>query len=234
VKHVLNHETAGPSFISKLVVLVNGPELHSTQGGGYGMTKSARSLVTLTVVLVCLIGGLLAIELRAPALFRWYLAEFRGHRGATIIRRPVSPSLVRRTDNVAIQNIAPFATVSVSSVEESDAELAPGVADGVADSRDWVAEGGTAPTWIKLNWDVPATILQVDLYPLPNPADRVLSGTLTFDDGTVIPVQLLPSGGRPRRITFPAKTVRWVMFQMDRAQGVDAGLEEIMVFGSPN
>jgi hypothetical protein len=78
------------------------------------------------------------------------------------------------------------------------------------------------------------TILRVDLYPLSDPADSILSGTLAFDDGTTIPVESLSAGGTPRRITFPAKTVRSVIFRIDRAQGPSAGLEEIMAFGTLN
>jgi hypothetical protein len=195
------------------------------------MAKSVRSFVTLTVVALCLIAGFLAIEFRTT-VFRWYLAEFRGHRAATIIRRPGSSALAVRTGNAGIQNIAPFATVSVSSVEESGGELAQGVADGIADSRDWVTEGETAGAWIRLDWNTPATILRVDLYDLPNPTDNVLSGTLTFDDGSMIPVESLPPEGAPRRITFPPKTVRSVIFRIDQAQGVNAGLAEIMVYGT--
>jgi hypothetical protein len=198
--------------------------------GGTVMTKSMRSLLTLTGAALCLIGVLLTIGLWANG-FKWYRAEFRGHRGATIIRRPNSFALARRTQDPGVHNIAPFATVSVSSVEESGSEIAQGVADGVADSRDWVTEGETAGAWIRLNWPVPATILRVDLYLLPNPAGGVLSGTLTFDDGSAIPVESQP-GGAPIRIRFPAKTVRSVIFRIDRAQGRNAGLSEIMVFGT--
>ncbi len=197
------------------------------------MTKSARSLVTLTGVALCVIAGFLAIEFRAT-VFRWYLAEFRAHRGAIIIRRPGSSPLTRRTDSAGIRNIAPFATVSVSSVEESNSALAQGVADGVADSRDWVTEGETAGAWIRLDWNAPATIMRVDLYHLTNPANRILSGTLTFDDGSMIPVESLPPGGEARQVTFPAKTVRSVIFRIDQAQGLNAGLAEIMVFGTLN
>jgi hypothetical protein len=197
------------------------------------MTKSARSLVTFTVVAVCLIAGFLAIALRASAL-RWYHAAFQGHRTAAVIRRPVLSALAGRTNKSGIRNIAPFATVSVSSVEESDIELAQGVADGVADSRDWVTEGETAGAWIKLNWDSLATIQRVDLYHLPNPADSAPSGTLIFDDGSVIPVESLPPERNPLRITFPAKTARSVTFRIDRAQGLNTGLVEIMVFGTLN
>jgi hypothetical protein len=197
------------------------------------MTKSVRSLVTLTLVAVCIIAGFLAIEFRTT-VFKWYLAEFRGHGAPTIIRRPGAFVRAASTENAGIRNIAPFATVSVSSVEESDGTLAQGVADGVADSKDWVTEGETAGAWIRLDWNAPATIFGVDLYDLPNPVDNVLSGTLTFDDGSVLPVESLPPGGAPRRIAFPARTVRSVVFRIDRAQGSNAGLAEIMVFGTLN
>jgi len=192
------------------------------------MTKSVRSLVTLTVVALCIIAGFLAIEFRATVL------KFRGHGAATIIRRPASFARAASTQNAGIRNIAPFATVSVSSVEESDSTLAQGVADGVADSKDWVTEGETAGAWIRLDWSAPATIFGVDLYDLPNPTDNVLSGTLTFDDGSVLPVESLPPTGAPRRIAFPAKSVRSVVFRIDHAQGLNAGLAEIMVFGTLN
>jgi hypothetical protein len=197
------------------------------------MTKSVRSLVTLTLVAVCIIAGFLAIEFRTT-VFKWYLAEFRGHGAPTIIRRPSAFVRAASTENAGIRNIAPFATVSVSSVEESDSGLAQGVADGVADSKDWVTEGETAGAWIRLDWNAPATIMRVDLYHLTNPANKVLKGTLTFDDGSMIPVDTLPPGGPPRRITFPAKTVRSVIFRIDQAQGLNAGLAEIMVFGTLN
>jgi hypothetical protein len=197
------------------------------------MTKSARGTVLFTVVALCFVAGFLAIELRATS-FRWYLAEFRGLRGATVIRRPGSFVLARTTANVGIQNIAPFATVTVSSVEGSGSEFARGVADGVADLRVWVTDRQTAGAWIRLDWNTPATIYGVDLYDLPNLGDNVLSGTLTFDDGSTIRVESLPPGGSPRRIAFPAKTVRSVIFQIDQAQGLNAGLAEIMVLGTLN
>jgi hypothetical protein len=192
------------------------------------MTKSVRSSVTLTVVALCLIAGFLAIEFRATVF------KFRGHAAATIIRRPASLVRAGKKETAGVGNIAPFATVSVSSVQESGDALAPGVADGIADSRGWVTEGETAGAWIRLDWGAPATVLGVDLYDLPNLTENVLSGTLTFDDGSTIPVESLPPGGAPRRIRFQAKTVRSVVFRIDRAQGPNAGLAEIMVFGTMN
>jgi hypothetical protein len=57
---------------------------------------------------------------------------------------------------------------------------------------------------------------------------------LTFDDGSTIRVDSLPPGGAPQRIRFPAKTVHSVVFRIDQAQGINAGLAEIMVLGTLN
>ena len=195
------------------------------------MTKSMRRLVTLIVMVVCLTAGLLAIELRGVAS-KWQQAASEGHRGAAIIRRSVPSALEHGAGKAGIQNIAPLATVSVSSVEESDSEFAQGVADGVADSKEWVTAGETAGAWIKLAWDSPAAIRRVDLYHLPNPLSEALSGTLMFDDGSAIPVESVAPEGTPVRIAFPEKIVRSVEFRIDRAQGANTGLVEIMVFGA--
>jgi hypothetical protein len=106
------------------------------------------------------------------------------------------------------------------------------VADGVIDRNDWVALGETSGAWIKLDWNRPATIHEIDLYDLPDPDDNVLSGMLTFDDGSTLAVEALPSTGAPRRVTFPAKVVSSVIFRIDQAHGPVAGLAEIIVIGT--
>ena len=131
-----------------------------------------------------------------------------------------------------MRNIAPFATVTVSSIDESDERLGGGVADGVVDTKGWVAREEMAGAWIKLSWDRPALVTEIALYDRPNRVDNVLSGTLTFDDGTSIAVPALPTAGSPWRITISPKVVHWLMFRIDRAEGRSTGLEEIMVMGT--
>ena len=75
-------------------------------------------------------------------------------------------------------------------------------------------------------------ITEIDLYDRPDPASNVLSGTLSFDDGSVMMVRALPAGGAPEKIRFAPKTVRSVTFRIDHAQGPSAGLDEIMVMGT--
>jgi hypothetical protein len=61
----------------------------------------------------------------------------------------------------------------------------------------------------------------------------VLAGTLSFSDGTSIAVGALPPDGKLLPVTFAPKTVTWVRFTINQAQGTAAGLSEIQVLGVP-
>ena len=191
------------------------------------MTKSVRSYVVFTAVAVAVISGLIAIQLR-KSVFQ----PVRGRGGVTVIRHPGAATQPGRTGQAMPTNIAPMATVTVSSTTLSSGQSGEGVADGVIDRNDWVAQGETSGAWIKLSWDRPATIHEIDLYDLPDPDDNVLSGMLTFDDGSTLAVEALPPTGAPRRVTFPAKVVSSVIFRIDQAHGPVAGLAEIIVIGT--
>jgi hypothetical protein len=153
---------------------------------------------------------------------------------ATVIRRPSVVTGAKQSipprPQAAPRNIAPLATVTVSSVADSGGQPA-GVADGVVDSSEWVARGELQGAWIKLTWDRPAVVEQIDLYDRPSPLENVLGGTLIFDDGAMIPVPKLPPDGTPWHVKIPPKHVTWIMFRIDAAQGRTTGLAEIMVFG---
>ena len=190
------------------------------------MSKGVRVLiVVLLLVSACL------FALVAARLVSWVSIWHRDQ--ATVIRRPGVIPAAALTPAYAAQNIAPLATVTVSSTAGAG-EIDGGVADGVPDSREWVSAGGLTGAWIKLSWEAPATVTEIALYDRPGRFDNVLSGTLSFDDGSLIPVPALPRTGAPWRISFPPKTINWVMFRIDRAEGKNAGLEEMMVFGSLN
>jgi len=187
------------------------------------MTTGVRVLVA--VIVAALVSAAILVGIRfAPA----------ARHVATIIRRPsaVTPAIqsTSRSPQTGLRNIAPFATVTVSSAEDSGGQSA-GVADGVVDASQWVARGELQGAWIKLTWDRPAVVEQVDLYDRPSPVDYILGGTLIFDDGAMIPVPKLPPEGTPWHVRIPPKHVNWVMFRIDAAQGRTTGLAEIMVFG---
>jgi len=189
------------------------------------MSNSVRNYGWLVAVALLGIAGVLALRF-APSVLRL-------GRAGVIIRRPNTVPLTKVGDR-NLRNIAPLATVTVSSEDTTRGQTGEGVADGQPDASEWSTAGEGAGAWITLTWDHPATVTEIDLYDRPDPVDNVLSGTLTFDDGSVIVVRALPAGGTPERVTFPPKTIRSVTFRIDQAQGRNAGLGEIMVIGTLN
>jgi LmbE family N-acetylglucosaminyl deacetylase len=95
--------------------------------------------------------------------------------------------------------------------------------------REWVTNNQLAGAWIQLSWSSPITVNEVLLSDRPDPAQNVLAGTLTFSDGSNIPVGALPIYGTPYPITFAAKTITWVKFTITQAQGTATGLAEFQV-----
>jgi|SRR5450432_1175939 hypothetical protein len=187
------------------------------------MTSGVRIYVVVTVAALVSVAMVVGIRL-APTV----------GRAATVIRRPsaVAPAKqpIARGPHAGLRNIAPFATVTVSSAADSGGQSA-GVADGVVDANEWVARGELQGAWIKLTWDRPAVVEQIDLYDRPSAIEKILGGTLIFDDGAMIPVPKLSPDGTPWHTRIPPKHVTWIMFRIDAAQGRTTGLAEIMVFG---
>jgi len=197
------------------------------------MWKQLRVYLVIGASLLFCVVLFIAMRLASSARM-FHQAERSRNQQVTVIRRPNFRMPESQDTNKTVYNVAPLATVTVSSAEESDERLGGGVADGVVDTKEWVAREEITGAWIKLSWDRPATVTELALYDRPNRFDNVLSGRLSFDDGSVISVPALPPGGTPWRITFPPKVVHWLMFQIDRAEGKNTGLEEIMVFGTLN
>ena len=187
------------------------------------MSNSVRYYAWVAIVLVC-IAGVLALRFAPSAL--------RMGRGV-VVRRPGRLSPTPAGDRQQ-RNIAPLATVTVSSEDAGRGQTGEGVADGRPDASEWSSAGEGAGAWITLAWDRPAVVTEIDLYDRPSPIDNVLSGTLSFDDGTVIVVRALPADGTPERVVFAPKTIHTVTFRIDQAQGRNAGLGEIMVVGTLN
>jgi hypothetical protein len=197
------------------------------------MWKELRVYVVVAALALFCAAAFIAIKLVSSARLLHESERSRNER-ATVLRHPNLRTAKSEETGKAVHNIAPFATVTVSSVEASNDTLGGGVADGVVDTKEWVTREEMGGAWIKLSWDVPAVVTELALYDRPNRLDNVLSGTLSFDDGSLITVPALPPGGTPWRITFPPKVVHWLMFRIDRAEGKNTGLEEIIVFGTLN
>jgi LmbE family N-acetylglucosaminyl deacetylase len=140
---------------------------------------------------------------------------------------------------VSSSNLARGATVTVSSETPSTGQLGVKAIDGVADgypgdyTKEWATQGQLAGAWIELDWSTPVLVSQVVLCDRPNLVDNVTSGTLSFSDGTTIPVGALPNDGTPLPVSFSAKTITSLKFTADTAVGSNIGLSEIQVFSSP-
>src|SRR5262249_30846526 len=133
-------------------------------------------------------------------------------------------------------NLAPLATVTVSTENIGTQQQGINAVDQriagypLADAE-WATLGQLQGAWIRLTWPNPVQISQIVLYDRGNLTDNVLSGTLSFSDGSTLPVGALPPNGNPSLTSFAAKTVSWVQFTVDSAQGQNIGLSEFEAFG---
>lgn len=134
-------------------------------------------------------------------------------------------------------NVAPLATVSVSSVYSgySGPPMVDGVVDGYPGdiSKEWASNGEKVGAWATLTWSGAKTINKISLYDRPNNYDQVTSGTLTFSDGSSVNVGVLPDTDKSAAtVTFANKTVTWVKFTVDsvKSGSLNIGLAEFEVF----
>ena len=136
-------------------------------------------------------------------------------------------------------NVAATAQVSASSQDVAGGHGAARVIDGILGSipdypdsgKEWVTLGQLAGAWIQLDWAAPVRVAQVNLYDRMDASENLVAGTLTFSDGTSVAVGALPRNGRMSPVTFPPRTVTWVRFTVDQAQGSATGLTELQVLG---
>ena len=136
-------------------------------------------------------------------------------------------------------NLALTAEVTASSESVATNQGRLKAVDGVVDgaqhdaSREWVTAGELGGAWIQLAWPAPVTVAQVNLHDRPRGPENVIASTLSFSDGTSINVGALPWDGKMLPVTFAPKTVTWVRFTIDLAEGSATGLAEIQVLGQP-
>ena len=126
-------------------------------------------------------------------------------------------------------------TASSESVSQGRMRAVDGIVDGAHHdaAREWVSASQLAGAWIQLDWPAPVSVSQVNLHDRPLDGENVLAGTLSFSDGSSIAVGALPPDGKVLPVTFAPKSVSWVRFTVNQAQGGAAGLSEIQVLGVP-
>ena len=151
------------------------------------------------------------------------------------------PAMVTVTVLAAAQastNVAPQASVTASSQNGADSQLAEKVIDGVIDgypgnyTREWATQGQGAGAWIQLSWPTPVTVDHVVLFDRPNSVDQITGATLTFSDGTSVAVAALNNDGSASSVSFTARTITSVRMTVTsvRAGTVNIGLAEMQVF----
>jgi LmbE family N-acetylglucosaminyl deacetylase len=135
-------------------------------------------------------------------------------------------------------DLAMLATATASSQNTGSGQTAAKAIDGIISgypdnpAAEWVTNGGGAGSWLKLTWSSPVTLATIVLYDRPNGSDQITSGTLTFSDGTQIPVGTLPNDGSGLSITVPNITTTTLTLTVNSvsASTQNVGLAEIQAF----
>ena len=145
---------------------------------------------------------------------------------------PTVPNPLLASNNVALD-----ATVTASSTENgyNSNSVNDGEADGYPNNAtaEWSSNGEKAGATVRLHWTKTQTVDRVVLFDRPNATDNVVSGVVTFSDGTTLPVGPLSNAGT--ELKFPSKTITWLSFKVTGVKDgtVNAGLSEIAVFKTP-
>ncbi|WP_163566802.1 discoidin domain-containing protein [Fodinicola feengrottensis] len=131
-------------------------------------------------------------------------------------------------------NVAPDATVTSSSQLDTGAHSQVNAVDGISGQANgqWVSTESTP--WIRTTWINPRPVNEVVLRDQVGGSGHANSGTLTFSDGSSVPVTGIATDGSPKSVSFPARSVGWVQFQADGGTGSDVGLSELQVFQAAN
>lgn len=140
---------------------------------------------------------------------------------------PSQPDVV--ADDGPDGNAARAAEVSASGGSD------PGrLRDGSATTTgtDWTT-GRPDGAWVQLDWSSPRELTRVEIAGSPRSGATVAEATLTFGDGSTIPVgAVLANPGRPTVVSFMPRVTTSVRVTVDRVSG-DSGLAlgELRAFG---
>lgn len=157
------------------------------------------------------------------------VGDGRGGSATSSVSIPVTPSSTS-------PNRALASTATASSENTSRGQGAAKAIDGVVSgypvdpTREWATVGQLGGAWIQLTWTSTQSITRVILHDRINTEDQILSGTLTFSDGSSIAVGTLTNDGTGVQFDFAAKNVTWVRLTVNSARGSNTGLAEFEVY----
>jgi LmbE family N-acetylglucosaminyl deacetylase len=135
-------------------------------------------------------------------------------------------------------NVGPLATVTASSENVADGQLAVKAVDGSAEgapgdyTREWATVGGGVDSWLQLEWPAAQSLNCIVLYDRPNGNDQITSATLTFSDASTIDIGTLGNSGTPLTVTFPAKSTTSVLLTITSVSSntLNIGLAELQAW----
>ena len=135
-------------------------------------------------------------------------------------------------------DLAMLATATASSEATAYGQTAAKAIDGVIDgfpgdyTKEWSTNGGRVGSWLKLTWSSPVTLATIVLYDRPNGSDQITSATLTFSDGTQVPVGSLPNDGSPLTVNVPNITTTSLTLTVNSVSSStsNVGLSEIQAY----
>ena len=161
-------------------------------------------------------------------------------RSYTVAAPAVAPAAGTETTTVVgdSANIAASAAVTASSQNETEGQTAMKAVDGVIaghpvdSTREWATVGGRAGSYLDLAFPAAVTLNRVVLYDRPNTKDQITGGTLSFSDGTTVPVPALDNAGQATSISFPDTATKSLRLTVTTVSGTtrNVGLAEIQAY----
>lgn len=128
-------------------------------------------------------------------------------------------------------NIAPGATVSVSSATDNTAFAGQNVKDGIyliENTGEWKSSGESTP-WVELSWPENAVVDRIHLYDRVGSSSQIVQGEILFSDGSIIETGALPDDGSLKRLTFAPREIASLKLTVTGGLG-EVGLAEIEVY----
>ena len=101
-----------------------------------------------------------------------------------------------------------------------------------ARTKEWATGGGTAGSWIQLDYPTPTAINGVVLSDRPNLDDQITDATLQFSDGSTVVTGALANNGSALTLSFPPRTVTSVRLTITAVSTTtrNVGLAEIETY----
>lgn len=128
-------------------------------------------------------------------------------------------------------NIAPEATISVSSASDSSTFAGQNVKDGIfliGNIGEWKSDGESTP-WLQLNWSENAIVDKIYLYDRVGSSSQIVNGEIEFSDGSKIETGTLPSNGSKKTLEFTPREISSLKLTVTEGIG-EVGLAEIEIY----